>query len=365
MDSMLKWEQRPRKVTFLLCLLILCFTVSLWHNCLYVTNYEAHQSVHPRWRWDHEQDTPVDNGFPAAIHETSAFNQSDLDSYDFQVLADLNNFHFVIQNRKCDNNSDLFLLVFVHSAPSHIQQRQIIRETWGRKDGVPGLQVIFLLGKPNNTATQDSIKSENARYNDIIQGNFVDSYRNLTYKHIMGLKWITYFCQHAAYVLKADDDVFIDTIQLAQYVRSNFGARAPKHLMFCFTIQRPYVKRSQDSKWYVSFKEYPSHNYPTYCSGWSILMSPDVVFELYTESTKHHYFWIDDVHVTGILAQKIGIKHKSFNGFLDIDEYAVHRWLKDDKDVYPPMFGYPDASLETIRRMWEKTKRFYDRNKLR
>jgi hypothetical protein len=33
----------------------------------------------------------------------------------------------------------------------------------------------------------------------------------MTYKHIMALKWVVYFCPGVRYVLKTDDDTFVNT----------------------------------------------------------------------------------------------------------------------------------------------------------
>jgi len=45
------------------------------------------------------------------------------------------------------------------------------------------------------------IVEESEVHHDLIQGNFIDAYRNMTYKHVMGLKWATYFCQNARYTM--------------------------------------------------------------------------------------------------------------------------------------------------------------------
>lgn len=58
---------------------------------------------------------------------------------------------------------------------------------------------------------QVSLESENDRYHDILQGSFKDTYRNMTYKHIMALKWVLYYCPEVRYVLKSDDDTFVNT----------------------------------------------------------------------------------------------------------------------------------------------------------
>jgi len=48
-------------------------------------------------------------------------------------------------------------------------------------------------------------------YNDIVQENFQDSYRYLTFKGIMAMKWITEYCNHTEYILKTDDDIITNT----------------------------------------------------------------------------------------------------------------------------------------------------------
>jgi hypothetical protein len=58
---------------------------------------------------------------------------------------------------------------------------------------------------------QVSLESDNDQYHDLLQGSFQDAYRNMTYKHIMALKWALYYCPGVRYVLKSDDDIFVNT----------------------------------------------------------------------------------------------------------------------------------------------------------
>ena len=39
---------------------------------------------------------------------------------------------------------------------------------------------------------------------------FQDTYHNLTLKTIMGLKWMAIFCPQAEFVLKTDDDIYVN-----------------------------------------------------------------------------------------------------------------------------------------------------------
>ena len=42
----------------------------------------------------------------------------------------------------------------------------------------------------------------------------MDTYHNLSYKEIMGNLWISEFCEQAEFVVKTDDDQFIDLYEV-------------------------------------------------------------------------------------------------------------------------------------------------------
>lgn len=236
------------------------------------------------------------------------------------------------------------------------------RDTWGSEENLSRdpMRVIFLLGTVTDPTIQQRIEKENEMYHDIIQGNFVDSYRNLTYKHVMGLKWVTYFCRQARFVFKTDDDIFVDIFQLSSFLKDTFGQTGGvSNLMMCYLIHSPHVKRSQRSKWRVSFTEYPGRKYPTYCSGWGVLMSPDVVFKLYLLSSKVPYFWVDDVHITGTLASRVGISHVDFTEKLALTAVDMDKWLNSKDVVRPYLFAHPDSDVDTIFALWNRTMQYY------
>ncbi|KAG7209499.1 hypothetical protein KM043_015584 [Ampulex compressa] len=126
----------------------------------------------------------------------------------------------------------------------------------------------------------------------------------MTYKHVMALKWTTYHCPSAKYILKLDDDVFVHMPAMLDFLTRDLSPWGARRLILCDLLLAGTVKRSWRSKWRVSPQEYPGRQYPAYCPGWAVLYSPDAVFLLYREAQKEPYFWIDDVHVTGTLARK-------------------------------------------------------------
>ena len=54
---------------------------------------------------------------------------------------------------------------------------------------------MFYLGATTEQSLQESIARENDEHHDIVQGDFLDTYRNLSYKNIMGKLWVSQFCQ--------------------------------------------------------------------------------------------------------------------------------------------------------------------------
>ncbi len=52
-----------------------------------------------------------------------------------------------------------------------------------------------------------------------------DTYHNLTLKTVMGLKWASIFCPQAKFVLKTDDDIYVNLPLLLDALSSeNFAA---------------------------------------------------------------------------------------------------------------------------------------------
>ena len=65
-----------------------------------------------------------------------------------------------------------------------------------------GMKRMFLLFEPNedtkgdNIAHQERIVEEHEMYSDIVQGDMQEGYKNLAYKHLMGLRWVSEHCNH-------------------------------------------------------------------------------------------------------------------------------------------------------------------------
>ena len=61
---------------------------------------------------------------------------------------------------------------------------------------------MFNLGATTEQSLLESIARENYKHHDIVQGDFLDTYRNLSYKNIMGKLWVSQFCQQVFRLFK-------------------------------------------------------------------------------------------------------------------------------------------------------------------
>ena len=224
-------------------------------------------------------------------------------------------------------SGDTFLVIFVCSAVEHFEHRQMIRETWGSfqrqtarsqhgestgknqwncsDELLPYLRatrLIFHIGlSSNNVASvQQDVERERVKYDDVIQGDFVDTYANLSLKSVSMLRWLSLFCQNAKFLMKTDDDVFIN---LPLLLKDLSNVVHKKFLMGdIITAAQPI--RDKDSKWYTPVAAYPHVWYPRYISGASYVISGDLIKTL-SDAATGELFWIEDVYITGILAEKV------------------------------------------------------------
>jgi len=151
------------------------------------------------------------------------------------------------------------------------------------------------------------IKEESDQYHDIMQCDYIDSYRNLSYKDVTWLKWVSRECPHAYQVMKVDEDVFINPFVLVPMVRNLYDhGVAFRRTFTCRYWTGAKVIRKKSHKYYVSFEEYPKKTYPIYCNGPSYMMSTDLAPLLYEKSLDTKFFRMEDVYITGILADQVG-----------------------------------------------------------
>ncbi|EAA07569.5 AGAP002671-PA [Anopheles gambiae str. PEST] len=178
--------------------------------------------------------------------------------------------------------------------------------------------------------------NESEVYGDIIQESFIDSYNNLTLKTIMMLKWVTNNCDgKVKFIMKCDDDTFVNVPNLLHvllggtvplykaaisfYDTNTVAVKSPKnrltvgrHLLtgFLFCEAKPIGDTS--SKWYVYSPTYMYDKdvYPNYLSGTAYLMNLETARLLYRASLSTPIFHLEDVYLTGIVADRVKVRRR-------------------------------------------------------
>ncbi|CAO1307398.1 unnamed protein product [Diamesa hyperborea] len=236
------------------------------------------------------------------------------------------------------------MLIVVCSSFMNFEARQTIRETWGNTTefNYPYFQKFHAQYKDSyldinsKTWQNKSLEIFKLKYlitGDIIQENFLDTYNNLTLKSIFVLKYVKNNCENKVkYVMKCDDDTFINVPNLIHVLlggtipvynstiafndESTVNAKSSKNrivenskyllmgLKFCNA--RPITDVT--SKWYTPNYMYSGEFFPNYISGSAYLMSEAVVRKLYDASLSTPIFYIEDVYITGIVADKIKVR---------------------------------------------------------
>ncbi|XP_059612448.1 beta-1,3-galactosyltransferase 5-like [Phlebotomus argentipes] len=228
------------------------------------------------------------------------------------LVASTASYHLEPGNICQDEPSDLLGVILVSSYVTHDDLRSAHRRALPQNElKAMGLIRIFLLAEipvQEKFITQSAIEGEHKRFQDVLQGNFVDAYRNLTYKHVMGLKWATLNCSRASFIVKMDDDTVFDSTKLRSLLEEFRVSHDEGELLLSGYVQSNQKPiRMKPSKWFVSHREFRDAIYPQYLSGWLYMTNQRTAQELVIASQKTPFFWIDDIFVTGILGKKLSL----------------------------------------------------------
>lgn len=220
-----------------------------------------------------------------------------------------------------------FLLLAVKSLAPHFDRRQAIRESWGRAGSFRNhtIVTVFLLG---NATVEDHhpdlsamLQYESQQHRDIIQWDYRDSFFNLTVKEILFLDWIQTRCPGARFIFKGDDDVFVNTYRILNFLKDLPQSKA-KDLFVGDVITNAGPHRDKKVKYFIPESMYVG-TYPPYAGGGGYLYSGDIAARLRNVSQHVALYPIDDVY-TGMCLRKLGLapeKHKGFRTFNIEEKY--------------------------------------------
>ncbi|XP_027732085.1 beta-1,3-galactosyltransferase 4 isoform X2 [Vombatus ursinus] len=254
----------------------------------------------------------------------------------------------------------------VSTAPEHQEQRDAIRASWGGLREIQGhsVRTLFILGEPDNSHwgnIKEVLKWEAQIEGDIVQAAFTDSYRNLTLKTLSGLAWAARYCPNVHYVLKTDDDVYINVPGLVaeldqrgkalkQHLQQKYpnrgivqGDRKAKtgekesegahslyppvpHLYLGHIHWSVYPSRLKGSRHQVSEMQWPSSRgpFPPYGSGTGYVLSAPVLRLILRAAGGVPLIPVEDVFV-GVIAKRVGVAPTHSSRIAGAARYPIDR----------------------------------------
>ncbi|KAM3874754.1 N-acetyllactosaminide beta-1,3-N-acetylglucosaminyltransferase 2 [Diretmus argenteus] len=260
------------------------------------------------------------------------------------------------QPNKCVSSEDggdswTFLLFAIKSPPRNFEQRQAVRETWGR-EGVyqSGLRVrtVFLLGSssPADPDLSPQVAFEGKHFGDLLQWDFHESLFNLTLKLNVFLRWSLEHCPHVSFVFSGDDDVFVNTPAMLSHLQSLEPSKA-SHSYIGHVMTTATPLRDPKSKYYIPLSFYDGP-YPAYAGGGGFLLSGQLLRPLYYVSKVIPLFPIDDVY-TGMCCNALGVFPETHSGFQTLD---VREQDRDNICVHKDLILIHQRSPQQIKRLW-------------
>ncbi|KAH9515218.1 Lactosylceramide 1,3-N-acetyl-beta-D-glucosaminyltransferase [Bulinus truncatus] len=246
------------------------------------------------------QSLPVKMFYPTSTTATTATSTADDVKYK-SIFPKINSL-----------KRDVTLVIGVPSSRDHFEFRKMVRKSWGSISKNPNAYVILLffigLDTMQHSPIQQKVDYEAKEFGDIVQDDYIDSYRNLSLKTLSILKWVSEYCPKSQFILKADDDMYINVPLLIDHLKNHAHSSGPNPTFILGQVSpNDNPIRDNSSKGFVSVKEYNETRYPTYVFGPSYSMTTSAARLIYEASKTVPYFSLEDVYVTGMCARKAGI----------------------------------------------------------
>lgn len=276
-----------------------------------------------------------------------------LNSLPEQMKAFISSMHcreyplLINQPGMCRRNNSSFgldspmLIMAIKTQVGNFENRQAIRETWGRSGLVKGesnkkgglVRTVFLLGRQDSSTgphpdLKNLLELENQKYSDILQWDFRDTFFNLTLKDLLFWNWLQQYCPTAVFVFKGDDDVFVRTDALLDYLHKRWEEHNlwrvrtnetdnDLDLFVGDVINNAMPNREPSTKYYIPEHFYKGR-YPAYAGGGGVVYSGSLALRLKEVSERIRLFPIDDVYL-GMCLDRLGLSPIHHPGFLTFD----------------------------------------------
>lgn len=260
------------------------------------------------------------------------------------------------------------LVLAIKTKDLNFENRQAIRQTWGRAGWVAGatgnggvVRRVFLLGKNHaepRVEVSKLLQLESRQYRDILQWDFHDSFFNLTLKDVLLWDWLSTRCSMARFVFKGDDDVLLRTPALLDYLREQTilsggpGSEVMKGFMVGDVIEAASPNRVNSTKYFIPASFY-NGLYPPYGGGGGVVYSGELALRLNRISRRVHLYPIDDVYV-GMCLHRLGVHPIHHPAFLTFD---FPKKEGEERCAYHTILLVHKRSPAQVMKLWSEIMR--------
>ena len=268
---------------------------------------------------------------------------------------------YIIESSQICKDVDIVDMIFlVHSAPANFQKRENIRKTYANKSlFLPRqVRVAFILGLTQGNYLKRELILENNKYHDSVIGDFIDHYRNLSVKGVLGFRWVSEHCSNARFVVENDDDVIVNTYKILTHHLHQFSQQ--RKTIFGNQWDKDTMPILRQGKWGVQPHVFQGMEvYPyTYCSGFFVIFTTDLMNPLYQASKVTPFFWVSDIYLSGMLPSVVGnvtFKNHPLDKYLSLDEpKTVDCYSKLGKNC--SLFAIGNTNYDHFWSMWNLFK---------
>ncbi|XP_076815379.1 beta-1,3-galactosyltransferase 5-like [Clavelina lepadiformis] len=207
------------------------------------------------------------------------------------------------------------MVTFVKSAASHSKHRELLRRTWAsyRFVQTARFDTIYVIGSAEGVE-QALVEEEEKRYHDILQISSSDSYMDVAKKTLAGMQWASENLPDEYFYSSADDDMLVNIGKVHEVIDLYKATAAEKDwpdfpivCMYELWKDSGSPFRNPKNKNYISFDQYRWPYWPKFCPGGMYSTSVRVIRQLWELSRTLTPLSTDDVWITGVLRQKLGM----------------------------------------------------------
>lgn len=173
----------------------------------------------------------------------------------------------------------------------------------------------------------------------------------------MVLKWFAKHCPDVHYLIKMDDDVFMNVPEVFNYLKLN-GHSDHSIIGWYRKPDRP----RRGGKWKITYEQMKEEHYPEYAFGPAVIYSNKFVRDAYHKSHTTRFFWVDDIFVSGFIRMQLYAEITKINERI-WRRKVVQEFLKNDTFIMPKqmfLFTWNELHPNEHRLLLEKVSAHRD-----